>query len=199
MNFSRMKTLTNVLTRVDKIYNDTMLVDGFELNIDPTIMSTAITVRHGEVLSVPQNNIKGLLKGDKIFFHPNQIKSTILRGGEVCSFNCFVQEENIFVIDVNEIYAYERDGVFHAADEHCFVKPFFGVRYDDMDVPQFLKTYEAKYFGVLEHGNKYLSSNGIHKGDIVAFDDYSKHRFVIDGVLVFRMDNDSILAKYEGN
>jgi hypothetical protein len=48
--------------------------------------------------------------------------------------------------------------------------------------------------GVMEYPNKYLSTQGIKKGDRVIFKPESEYEFDVDGVLMYRMFDHQIVG-----
>ena len=200
LNFCSAKTVRPVLVKINGIFNEEAVTrGGHKILIDPTWMKTENVVRMGEVVCEPAYNNIGVKAGDLVVFHPNQIKPTVFKDREVYAIGEFIKAEGLYLIEQSEIYAIQRGDEFIPVEPNCFVLPYYDKKYKDdlgISIPEELNNIETAFFGVMKHTNKQLSEIGVNNGDLVSFNDFSKHRFVIGGEMMFRMrtfDLDSVV------
>jgi hypothetical protein len=93
-------------------------------------------------------------------------------------------------VDLEQFYAYKKDGTWYSYDRYCFVKP----------VPA-TESYIYKPFseeplvGLVKISNDYLISKGVNNGDRISFKPESEYEFDIDGEKLYRMYDHQITMK----
>jgi hypothetical protein len=200
---SSSKTLSRVLIKIDRLFNETTVTqEGYKIAIDPTWMKGSDAVRWGVVQVEPVNNPHGFKVNDLIFFHPNQVKPTLFRGKEQPAMGELVKELGLYVIEQGEIYAIQRGDELIPVGENCFVLPFKDMVFKDdigLEIPDSINIRETEFFGIMKYANDTLRSYGVNDGNMISFNYFSKHKFIINDEIMFRMrtcDIDTVIHEY---
>ena len=181
---------------VEKIQEDTIIVNGRELFMDTSYDELKHARQYGTVVALPHSLPKGInldvKVGDKIYCHhfltneENRVK--------------FHEDEKVFSIHWSYVYAIVRKGRVKMLHHWNFVKQ----KVEDesnyiSDTGIYLKPEadDVELHGYIEYMNKDLKNLGVKKGDEVIFSENSEYEMIIEGEKMLRMRNFDILAKVE--
>ena len=95
--------------------------------------------------------------------------------------------DDLFFIDNQQFYMYNKNNKWHCHDKYCFVEP----------VPV-TESYIHKPFaeeplmGKMKYINKTLQERGIKEGDLVTFRPDTEYEFNVDGQKLYRMFDNHI-------
>lgn len=143
--------------------------------------------RHAEVVSTPVNYSGDIKKGDVLLVHHNVFKFYFDMKGREKSGKSFFKDD-LFFIDNDQFFLYNKKGKWYGHDKYCFVKP----------VPKkdfYLKgvgVKEEPLHGVIKYSNKQLEQLGVHEGDEVCFTPNSEYEFYVDEEKLYRMFTNNI-------
>lgn len=124
------------------------------------------TNRFGIVVETPTWYTGPILKGDRVIVHHNTFrKYNDYDGNE--RYSSFFAGDGRYLVELSQMYAYFRDGVFITIGDNILVKPL-----------------EEKLHGVVYFSNE---SNDIDVGQEIRFTPESEYSFYIDGVEYYKM------------
>ena len=171
-------------------YNNTTK-NGVILNSIVDIDDAVYTNRIGIIKEVPKRNTE-LQIGDEVIVHTNVFRKFWNIHRKLTNGGSFIKE-GVYGCYEDQIFAYKRDGVWKGVFNACFVKPYklsTGKVILDLDP-------EKDAIGELVASNNYLESQGFNVGDSVGFIKGSEFKFKIDGEVWYKMNNSSIVYKYD--
>jgi co-chaperonin GroES (HSP10) len=184
--------------KVEKTQEDTIIVNGKELFLETSFNELKLARQYGIVVALPVGLPKGLKldikKGDKVYCHHflvsenNKVK--------------FHEEENIYSIQWNHIYARLRNGKLKMIHHWNFVKQKVEDESEYMTNSGIYTKPEAEdeeLHGYIEYMNDEMKNMGLKKGDEVVFSKNSEYDMQIEGEKLLRMRNFDILAKVEND
>tara|TARA_A100000172_G_scaffold77977_1_gene62987 strand:+ start:125 stop:703 length:579 start_codon:yes stop_codon:yes gene_type:complete len=182
--------------KVEKIHEDTIIVNGKELFMDTSFDELKHARQYGTVVALPVGLPKGLKLdvkvGDKVYCHhfltseENRVK--------------FHDDEKIFSIHWTYMYARVRKGKLKMLHQWNFVKQKVEDESNYVSNSGIYLKPEAEdieLHGYVEYMNKDLKKLGVKKGDEVVFSENSEYDMIIEGEKLLRMRNFDILAKVE--
>jgi len=144
--------------------------------------------RIGEVVEVPVGYEGEISKGDLVVIHHNIFRSYYdMKGYERKSREHF--KDNLYLVDIYQIYLVKKDSDWFSFDEFCFVAPE-----KEKEEGVFLGRYNNN-IGTIKYANKTLVDMGIKSGDRVGFTDDSEYEFEINDLLLYRMKTKDICIK----
>ena len=159
-------------------------IDGKELLLNTELQNHEYTNRIGTVLNVPLIGNTVIEVGDEIIVHHNVFRRfRDIKGKEKNSKN-FLQED-MYMVQPDQVYAYKRDGKWKALDGFCFVKP---LKSKDM----FSLDKERPLIGIVKYGNDIIDN-----GTLVGFRPGMEYEFMIEGQRLYRVPTNLITIKYE--
>jgi len=97
-------------------------------------------------------------------------------------------KDDLFFIDYDQFFLYNKKGKWYGHDKYCFVKP----------IPKkdfYLKgagVNEEPLHGVIKYSNKQLKQLGVNEGDEICFTPDSEYEFYVDDEKLYRMFTDNI-------
>lgn len=192
-----MKATYYFIVEVEDSYNNyTKLENGLDVMVNNTIDSVEHINRIGKIVSAPAGTKAA--PGDMLLFHHNICRDSWgFKGAKRISI--FQISPNLYFVPVPEIFMIKRadsDG-WEALDPFVFIKPIPAPKvilpngleiavndYNDMD----------ESVGEVAFVNKTLEMQGVKNGDLIAFEEYSQHEYIIDGELYYKMRTSDILA-----
>ena len=185
-----MKGLGNfIISPKENRYNNEIKIGDKALVTNTKIEDHRSVSKHAIVIEVPiaiKTNIK---KGDEIIVHHNIFRRFYdIRGVEKDSGSFF--KDNMYFADLMQIYAYKRNGKWHANENYCFVMPIQETSYLSTEK-------EQEHIGILKYSNSSLEELKITPGDLVGFSKNSEFEFVFNGERVYCMKSNDITIKYE--
>ena len=201
------------LVQVEKPYDDTIEFNGREIMLDIKFDPYRFARQYGIVYEPPGHLPKGLdfdvKKGDKIYFHHlvTAAKSGVTidkkfedeSGQQHKSQNLveWVDDENVYKVHWQQIYARVRDGELKMLHHWNFVK-------QKTESEDDIKTASGIYFkpdveditlyGNIVYMNDWMKDQGVVEGDEVVFSENSEYEMTIEGEKLLRMRNEDILA-----
>ena len=201
------------LVQVEKAYDDTIEFNGREIFLDIKFDPYRFARQYGVVYSTPISLPKGLefdvVEGDKIYFHHlvTGAKSGVTidkkfedeSGQQYKSANLvdWVEEENVYRVHWQQIYARVRKGKLKMLHHWNFVK-------QKVESEDNIKTKSGIFFkpeveditlhGTIVHMNDWLKNQGVKTGDEIVFSENSEYDMTIEGEKLLRMRNEDILA-----
>ena len=194
--------LKDLIVKVESAYNTSItLKGGAMVFLDPNLCQVKDTIRHGDVVAVPEGLDEDIRVGDKIFFHHNIVAVTRLETGDIESAYLINRKDKLYRIPVDKswpmYYAVLRDGEFKCLPNVCFVRPVKTQKYNTMlFIPDNEK--EERHIGEVVHLSDTLKSKGIVEGDRVVFSKDSEYQFQVNGEQLYCMFDRWILGKHEG-
>ncbi len=174
---------------INKRYNNTKSISGLDVIISTSEEDYISSNRLAKVIEVPLGYSGPITPGDILLVHHNVFKFYYDMRGRQKSGKSFFKD-NIFFVELDQFFMYQKDGVWNAYDKYCFVKPI-----DAID------SYIKKPFsneplmGEMLYPNDYLISKGINKGDMVCFSPDSEYEFTVDDVMMYRIIDSQITIK----
>ena len=203
------------LVQVDKPYDDTIEFNGREIMLDIKFDPYKFARQYGIVYEEPGWLPEGLdfdvKKGDKIYFHHlvTAAKSGVTidkkfedeSGQQHKSQNLveWVDDENVYKVHWQQIYARVRDGELKMLHHWNFVK-------QKTEDEESIKTKSGIFIkpeveditlhGNIVYMNDWLKDQGVNEGDEVIFSENSEYDMKIEGEKLLRMRNEDILALY---
>ena len=111
----------------------------------------------------------------------------------------FDKNKGLYRCPLSLVFAIVRDGIFHAIDPFCFIKPIpkkeitskLGFLVKNIEE-------EVNHFGMLRYGNDELAADNIVEGDIIIFSKDSEYTYNIFGERLYKMQSSDVLAKVKG-
>lgn len=198
-----MKPIRDIIVKVDHAYAQTIKTEsGFELLRDENIKQVKDTIRHGEVVALPDNVGWDIQVGDELYFHHNIVGVTVMEDTDVESQYLIDREQNLYAVPTDKYwpmaFAILRDGEFKALDGVCFVRPIVHKKYHTTNIIVPDNETELQSIGEMVHSNDNLRIQGAVEGSKVIFEKDSEYKFDVNGETLYCMFDRWILGVYEG-
>ena len=178
-----------IIKPIGERYNNKIKLDKKELIINSSISDHKFVNTVAKVVSIPKAIKTFIKKGDKVIVHHNLFRRYYnLKGTSVNSSKFF--KDNMYFADVNQVYMYSNNNVWCTTNDYCFIKPILS---NDASVTSKLK----KNTGILKYGNSTLEALEILPEDLVGFKPNREFQFIIDNELLYCMESNDIVIKYE--
>jgi co-chaperonin GroES (HSP10) len=178
--------------KVEKETEDTITLNGVELYRDTSYDPMKLARQYGVVFKTPSRTTVDvdIQEGDKIWFH-----HFVATEGNLVKY---IDEENIYQANINQVYLVERDGKYLPIGRWNFIeqeekKPeetSSGIIIESV-------AKEVSLHGKAVYINEELREQGVTEGNRVLFSENSEYDMDIDGTKLLRMRNFDILAVYE--
>ena len=180
-----MKSVYNfVVTPKGERYNNKKKVDGGELILNTEIYNHQYVNREAIVISKPIVGETDIKAGDIVIVHHNVfLRWHNVKGIEKNSRSYF--NESTYMIGIDQIFLYKRDGEWKAPKGYCFVKPLKAI-------DQFNIESEKPLQGIVKYSDGTVKVN-----DLVGFRPSSQYEFIVDGERLYRVLSNFITIKYE--
>lgn len=194
--------LYDALVHVPNDYAEKVKMEsGVEIFVENKTNDVINTIRHGTLKQAPLFFKTILQAGDEVYFHHNIVREVRDWHGNVQNkmFD-FDPSKNLYRCPMELIFAIHRDGKFMAVSPYCFIKPI--AEQDEVKPNGFIIKHieeEKQHYGIVKYGNDELYKQHIREGDTVIFRKDSEYQYNIFGEKLYRMRNDDILAKVEGD
>lgn len=195
-----MKATYYFIVEVKDSYNNYIkLENGLEVMVNNTIDSVEHINRVGKVISAPLGTKSS--PGDMILFHHNICRDAWGFKGTKRTSMFQISPDHYFV-PVPEIFMIKRadSDRWEALDPFVFIKP---IPAQKVKLPNGLEVMVNDYkdmdesVGEIAFVNKTLEMQGVKNGDLITFEEYSQHEYIIDGELYYKMKTSDILALVE--
>lgn len=187
-----MRSLTQFIVKPveGRRYANTKEIGGIDLIISTSEEDHTVSNRFGIVIEVPVNYDGDISEGDILLVHHNVFKFYNDMQGKRRSGKSYFMDD-MFFIDPDQFYLYQKDGIWYSYDRYCFVEPIPAKESFVMKVGK-----NEPLIGRMKYVNNYLSSKGIKNGDIVSFTPESEYEFMVDGVKLYRIYDHQITIKF---
>lgn len=187
-----MRSLTQFIVKPveGRRYANTKEIGGIDLIISTSEEDHTVSNRFGVVVEVPVNYDGDISEGDILLVHHNVFKFYNDMQGKRRSGKSYFMDD-MFFIDPDQFYLYQKDGIWYSYDRYCFVEPIPAKESFVMKVGK-----NEPLIGRMKYVNNYLSSKGIKNGDIVSFTPESEYEFMVDGVKLYRIYDHQITIKF---
>jgi hypothetical protein len=170
-------------------YDNVKKIGDKELITNTNIESFKHVNNIAEVVSTPLvlENVD-IKVGDKVVIHHNVFRRFYdIRGNQKNSRSYY--KEDLYFVDLDQIYLYGDTGNWKTFGDRCFVKPLINKN-------KFKTQKEQKHIGILKYGNSSLESLGITKGCMVGFKPYGEFEFIVDDSRLYCMKSNDIVLNY---
>ena len=138
-----MRALSSFIVKpVGKRYDNTINIEGKELILNTRIESFKSVNNTAEVVAIPLAFNTNIKVGDKIIIHHNVFRRFYDVKGKQKNSRAYFMED-LFFVDLDQIYMYGDYGNWKAFGDRCFVKPI-------KNIDQFKLDKDCKQFGSLE-------------------------------------------------
>jgi co-chaperonin GroES (HSP10) len=185
-----MRALSSFIVKpVGKRYDNTVNVDGKELILNTRIESFKSVNNTAEVVAIPLAFNTNIKVGDKIIIHHNVFRRFYDVKGKQKNSRAYFMED-LFFVDLDQIYMYGDYGNWKAFGDRCFVKPI-------KNIDQFKLDKEQRLIGILKYGNESLNKLEINPGDLIGYTPFGEFEFIIDNQRLYCMKSNDIVIKYE--
>ena len=181
-----------IWVEVEKTHEDTILLNGKELYLNPTYNPEFNARQHG-VVYADSDKIKNIKVGDKIYCHHFLVT-------KMNRIN-FIEDKLIYKIQEPMVYAVVRNKKVIMLNNWVFVEQVI----EDEDKCKtesgiWIKPdqEDEELHGILKYSNRELIEQGANIGDRVIFSENSEYKMEIEGEDLMRMRNEDVLAIYNG-
>ena len=165
----------------DRRYDNTKKIGDKELITSTSEENHLASNRLAIVQEVPVGYEGPITKGDTLLVHHNVFKFYNDIKGKKQSGKSFFKDE-LFLVDPEQFFMYNQDGVWKPYSRYCFVKP---VPPEDAMIMR--PTSEEPLMGIMKYPNDYLMDRGVVSGTRVSFQPDSEYEFMVDGEKLYRM------------
>tara|TARA_R110002012_G_scaffold66983_5_gene174773 strand:+ start:1805 stop:2419 length:615 start_codon:yes stop_codon:yes gene_type:complete len=169
-------------------YNNKVNIDNKELIINSSISDHKFVNRLAKVVSIPLAIKTNIKINDIVIVHHNLFRRYYNMKGESVNGSKYFKD-NLYFASESQIYLYN-NGIWNTNKDFCFIKPL-------QENNEFSVKKVKKNVGILKYGNSSLEVLGITTGDIVGFKSNREFEFVVDKQLLYCMESNDILIKYE--
>ena len=178
-----------IIKPIGERYNNELKVGDKKLIINSSISSHKFVNRKAEVVAVPLAFETELKKGDKVIVHHNLFRRYYNQKGKSVNSGKYFKDDMYFASE-DQIYMKQVNNSWKTVKDYCFVKPV--VNKDDSSLSKL-----KECVGIVKYGNNVLEALKINEGDLVGFKKNREFEFFIDGELLYCMESNDILIKYE--
>jgi hypothetical protein len=169
-------------------YDNSIKVDGKELILNTKIESFKSVNNIAEVVAIPLAYKTDIKVGDTVVIHHNVFRRFYdMKGKQKNSRSYF--REDLYFVDLDQIYLYKTDTEWKSFGDRCFVKPLKNIDYLKLDK-------EQRLIGILKYGNDSLKALEINPGDLVGYTPFGEYEFIIDNQRLYCMKSNDIVIKY---
>lgn len=178
-----------IIKPIGERYNNELKIGDKKLIINSSISSHKFVNRKAEVVAVPLAFETELKKGDKVIVHHNLFRRYYNQKGKSVNSGKYFKDDMYFASE-DQIYMKQVNNSWKTVKDYCFVKPVVD-KYDSSS------SKLKERVGIVKYGNNVLEALKINKGDLVGFKKNREFEFLIDGELLYCMESNDILIKYE--
>ena len=178
-----------IVKPIGERYNNELKVNDKKLIINSSISSHKFVNRKAEIVAVPLAFETDLKKGDKVIVHHNLFRRYYNQKGKSVNSGKYFKD-NMYFASEDQIYMKQVDKDWKTVKNYCFVKPVVNKSESSLS-----KLKDC--VGIVKYGNNVLEALKINEGDLVGFKKNREFEFLIDGELLYCMESNDILIKYE--
>ena len=175
-----MKSPFNYIVEAKTRYNNKVDVDGVELvvNTEITERDAIFVNRYATIISTPM--VGGCLReGDEVIVHHNVFRRMIDHSQKEVNSGSYLGDNQALCFP-DQIFAYNREGMWHACEGFCFVEP-------RENEETWINGNVALLSGTVWLPDERLKQQGIKEGDLVGFTPNSEYEFYIDNKIYYRI------------
>ena len=165
-------------------YNNIKKIGDSELVLNSEIFHHQYTNRQAIVKQTPLAIPTPIKIGDEIIVHHNVFRRYYDIRGEEKNGRSFLNE-NEFLIEHDQVYAYKRHGEWNCLNGYCFIQPIKNTNIFNNQKEEPLK-------GIVRY-----TDGTVEKDSLVGFKPDSEYEFVINGIRMYRVLSKFITIKYE--
>ena len=169
-------------------YNNKVNIDNKELIINSSISDHKFVNRLAKVVSIPLAIKTNIKINDIVIVHHNLFRRYYNMKGKSVNGSKYFKDDLYFASE-SQIYLYN-NGIWNTNKDFCFIKPL-------QENNEFSVEKVKKNVGILKYGNSSLEVLGITTGDVVGFKSNREFEFVVDKQLLYCMESNDILIKYD--
>ena len=178
-----------IIKPIGKRYNNELSIGNKKLIINSSIASHKFVNREAEIIAVPLAFETELKKGDKVIVHHNIFRRYYNQKGKSVNSGKYFKDDMYFASE-DQIYMKKVGNSWKTLKEYCFIKPVV-----DKNGSNLSKLKEC--VGIVKYGNSVLEALKMNEGDLVGFKKNREFEFLIDGEVLYCMEPNDILIKYE--
>lgn len=195
-----MKATLYFVVEVEDSYNNyAKLENGLEVMVNNTIDNVEHINRIGKIISCPKG-VKAS-PGDTLLFHHNICRDSWgFKGSKRLSM--FQIKPKTYFVPIPEVFMIKRadSEAWEALDPFVFIEPIPASKIElENGLSVVINDYNGmdEALGKVAFINKELEKQGVKNGDVITFEEYSQHEYIIDGNLYYKMRTSDILAVVE--
>lgn len=170
-------------------YSNEIDIDGKKLIVNSSISDHKFVNRLAVIVSTPLAYKSELEPGDIVIVHHNIFRRYYnMKGKSVNSSTYF--KEDLYFASPDQVYMYKRNKTWKPNGNYCFIKPI--LKEDDSSLEKLKKNV-----GIIKYSNSSLEALDMHPEDFVGFKKNREFEFLVDKELLYCMQSNDILIKYE--
>ena len=159
-------------------------VNGKQLILNTELQNHQYVSRIGIVKAVPTAFETEINVGDEVIVHHNVFRVfKDIRGDEKRSRSYI--DENLYAVNISQIFAYKRNGEWKSIEGFYFVKPI-------VSKDKFSLDKEEPLVGIVKYANDTFET-----GALVGFKPGMEYEFNIEGQRLYRIPANQITVQYE--
>jgi len=178
-----------IIKPIGERYNNELKVGNKKLTINSSISSHKFVNREAEIVAVPLAFKTGLKKGDKVIVHHNIFRRYYNQKGKSVNSSKYFKDD-LYFASIDQLYMKKVDDTWETLGDYCFIKPI--INKDDTTLDKL-----KKCVGIVKFSNNSLEALKMTVGDVVGFKANREFEFLIDGQVLYCMESNDILIKYE--
>jgi co-chaperonin GroES (HSP10) len=178
-----------IVKPIGERYNNELTIGNKKLIVNSSISDHKFVNREAEIIAVPLAYETNLSKGDRVIVHHNLFRRYYNLKGESVNSTKFFKDDMCFA-SIDQVYMKKSKSSWETLDNYCFIKPVV-----DKDASNLSKL--KKCIGIVKYSNSTLEALKISNGDLVGFKKNREFEFLIDGEVLYCMQSNDILIKYE--
>jgi len=178
-----------IIKPIRQRYNNELAIGDKKLIVNSSISNHKFVNREAVVVSVPLALRTNIKVGDTVLVHHNLFRRYYnLKGKSVNSSKYF--KDDMYFASVDQIYMFKRNDKWNTVLDYCFIKPV--INKDESKLSKLKNN-----IGIIKYDNSSLNALKISAGDTVVFKSNREFEFVVDNELLYCMQSNDILIKYE--
>ena len=180
-----MKSLYSFVVKpLSKRYNNTTKVGDSTLIVNTSIEKHEFVSKKAVVVSTPAAYTTSIKKDDILYVHHNVFRRFYDIRAKEKNSRSFLNE-NEFIVQPDQIFAYKRNNEWKCVDGYCFVKPI-------KETEKFSINKEKEGVGIVKY-----TDGVVEKNSLVGFKPGLEYEFFIEKERLYRIPSNLILMKYE--
>jgi len=159
-------------------------VNGKQLILNTELQNHQYVSRIGIVKAVPTAFETEINVGDEVIVHHNVFRVFKNIRGEEKRSRSYI-DENLYAVNISQIFAYKRNGEWKSIEGFYFVKPI-------VSKDKFSLDKEEPLVGIVKYANDTFET-----GALVGFRPGMEYEFNIEGQRLYRIPANQITVQYE--